>query len=901
MTVRDICDVAPDVDVPVDVCIVGSGPAGMTIAHELAAAGRRVTVLESGGVADAGEAGDLSEIESVGAPRVMDQELVRVRGLGGTSRVWSGRLATFDETDFRERSWVPGSGWPLTRDDVGRYFARAAGLLGGPVADNNAPSECHERATGVLPAFDPAVFRRYFWTFSSDPAGRGAFLWFGRDLDACRRSDIEFVVNATVTQLVPDPVQQKIASVEVSGPDRRIRTFVPNVVILAAGGIENPRLLLASDRVRTAGVGNQHDQVGRYLMDHPRGPVASYTGSAGDRVAQLLGNVQLEPISKVRDRRSATVGVALSPELQEAEGLLNCSMWVVPQRSPRDPLSSLQDIVTRRSGSSTLNDLRAAAAGAPVLAQGFLDVAVRGRSPRRLLERLDIYCMVEQGPDPLSRITLSSRRDRLGVPVARVDWKIGASEARTVRRAAGLFSSEMARLAHPVPELAPQIADDSVPFHFPDIAHPTGTTRMSASPGLGVVDQDCRVHGLENLYVAGSSVFPTSGHANPTQMIVAMALRLAHFVARAHAPKVVSVGRETTTVAPVPTESGSVAPASVGRVLVTGARGKVGRLLVTRLVERGYRVRALTSGAGDSVTGAPEAVVEWRTCDLALQQSFDDGVLDDVDAVVHLAALQRGEALQAVNVDATVALLDACERAGVALFCFLSSASVYGSPRVFSSTAEHAQTIDEHTPVERQYWTNAELQAYGRSKKAAEEGIVDRHKGITHCVVFRPTVIVDSADLQGRRAAIRRGPGLNPRALQLVHNEDVVSAILWALERTPSSAEAGVEIFNLADNDASCRHESDVKALLDGGGHRLARTSRGVLKVLYWCGSAARFYRGGPLRLPIGLASYPNERLLLEGFTFTRGMRAAWIGLDDADEPADATENDSATSESVRA
>lgn len=878
MTVRDIREVAPDVDVPVDVCVVGSGPAGMAIAHELAAVGRRVTVLESGGVADAGEAGDLGEIESVDAPRVMDQELVRVRGSGGTSRVWSGRLATFDETDFRERSWIPGSGWPLSRDDVGRYFAQAAMLLGGPVADNNARSKDHTQATEVLPAFDPAVFIRYFWTFSSAPGGRGDFLWFGRDLDGCRRSDIGFVVNATVTQLVPDPVQQRISAVEVSGPDLRIRRFVPDVVVLAAGGIENPSLLLASNRVHEAGIGNQHDQVGRYLMDHPRGPVASFTGVEGDRAARLLGNVQLAPITKLADRRTATVGVALSPELQEAEGLLNCSVWAVPQRSAKDPLWSLQKLLRRDPDSSALDDLRSVVEGTPVLAQGVVDTAVRGRSPRRVLDRLDIYSMVEQRPDPLSRITLSSRRDRLGVPLSCVDWKIGELEARTVRRAARLFAAEMTRLGHPVPELDLQIADESVPFHFPDIAHPTGTTRMSRDPRSGVVDENCRVHGLANLYVAGSSVFPTSGHANPTQMIVAMALRLADFVTRAHAPKPVSLRRD---VAALSTPDVDVRP-SAARVLVTGARGKVGRLLVTRLVETGYRVRALSSGPLESTEAASETAVQWVTCDLAAPGSFDDRLLDGVDAVVHLAAAQHGETVHALNVGSTVELVEACERTGVERFCFLSSASVYGSPRIFSRSTEDAPTLDERSAVERQYWTNPELRAYGSSKKAAEQAISGRSKGSCHCVVFRPTVIVDSIDVWSHRAAIRRGSALHPRALQLVHNEDVVSAILWALERKPApdagEARAAVEVFNLADNDASCSYESDVKVLLYGSGRGTARHLRAPLKVLYWLGSAARFYRGGALRLPLGLARYPNDRLLSEGFEFTQGMRSAWLG-----------------------
>lgn len=886
MTVHDICDVPADVDVPVDVCVVGSGPAGMTVARELAAAGRRVTVLESGGLADAGGAGDLSTIESVGAPRVMDQTLVRERGLGGTSRVWSGRLATFDEQDFRARSWVPLSGWPVDRADLSRYFGRSAEALGGPVADNNARSHQADRALGMLPAFDPAVFSPYFWTFSSDPDRPGDFLWFGRDADRCRRSDIEFVVNATVTQLVPDPVQNMIIAVEAAGPDHRTRTFVPHVVILCAGGIENPRLLLSSNRISDAGVGNRHDQVGRYLMDHPRGPVGSFSNADGDRVGRLLANVQLAAAGRISRRRSATVGLALSPRLQEAEQLLNCSLWAVPQRSPRDPLSSLLSLPRQRSVPSVVSHVARAARGAPGIVQGLLDTAVRHRSPRRLLDRLDLYCMVEQGPDPSSRITLSAQRDRLGVPIARVDWKIGAREARTVRRTAELFASEMKRLGQPVPDLADVIADASAPLGFPDIAHPTGTTRMSRDPVSGVVDENCRVHGIANLYVAGSSVFPTSGHANPTQMIVAMALRLADFVIRTHPPQAFATDGDRSA-----SEAEFTATAPIGRrVLVTGAGGKVGRLLLTRLVENGYQVRALTSRPREQATDRDEVVLEWVTHDLAAEP-IDNTLLDGVDAVVHLAAVQRGDTVQAVNVDATATLFEACERAGVPFFCHLSSISVYGSPQLWSTSTEHAATIDGRSPVERQYWTNADLRAYGESKIAAENAIRARHRGVTRCTVFRPTIIVDGADVEAHRAAIRRGTASNPRALQLVHNEDVVRAILWALERDAGS----FEVFNLADNDVACRYESDVEALVGGAGAHSGRTLRTFLKLAYWLGSAARFYRGGRLRLPLGLASYPNDKLISAGFRFTMGMRNAWLGRSESSGASSGFRDDTAS------
>jgi choline dehydrogenase-like flavoprotein len=143
------------------------------------------------------------------------------------------------------------------------------------------------------------------------------------------------------------------------------------------------------------------------------------------------------------------------------------------------------------------------------------------------MDDLTLECMIEQSPDPDSRVTLAERVDLFGMPLSRIKWRISELEARTGRRMARLFTDEMKRLGLPHPALLEMVTDESLPFRLPDVAHPTGATRMSARPAEGVVDGDCRVHGMSNLYIAGSSVFPTSGHANPTQMIIALAIRLA--------------------------------------------------------------------------------------------------------------------------------------------------------------------------------------------------------------------------------------------------------------------------------------------------------------------------------------------------------------------------------------
>ena len=219
-------------------------------------------------------------------------------------------------------------------------------------------------------------------------------------------------------------------------------------------------------------------------------------------------------------------GLRLSPEAQEREGLLNCAVWLSERVTHDDPWSALKRIL-RRNSSQPRRDAMTIASNLGLVLQGMRQGLRGGVIPRRL-EGLELNCTVEQRPDPDSRVVLSNRVDRHGVPLSRIDWRVNSHEQHTVRRTAKLVAMECARLGAPTPVLDEWVRDEApFPPSFQDVAHHMGTTRMSARPSDGVVDADCQVHGIRGLYVSGSSVFPTVGHANPTQMIVALAIRLA--------------------------------------------------------------------------------------------------------------------------------------------------------------------------------------------------------------------------------------------------------------------------------------------------------------------------------------------------------------------------------------
>ncbi|WP_067829092.1 GMC oxidoreductase [Nocardia inohanensis] len=513
-----------DSELTADVCVIGSGPAGSTLAAELAGCALRVLILESGGFELSPESDELNDMENVGAVRATPYRNARNRILGGSSHTWSGRCAPLDPLDYAARPWVPGSGWPIGTDQVEPYLDRAAAHLGLGPGGRFTDDRFWELADRTPPArqLDRSRLRPFFWQISKDPADPFDSKRFGAHLADIPAGNVRIALNATVVHIDTDPVGRQVVGLRVRDADGKPRSVHAQRIVLAAGGIENARLLLASNRELPAGVGNRHDMVGRYLLDHRCGVVGTLDPLSSAAARDRFGKY----VVKTRGGKHTFLhGVALSPEIQAEEGLLNCALWIQEVPAEDDPWESVKNLLR---GHMNLHDARAVASNPGLLLSGAKRRLIDHTGLPRKLELVELRCMVEQAPDPESRITLSDRVDRFGMPLPRVNWRLSAQEDRTVRRAAELLAGEFARLGFTPPELDDWVREDSsLPVRLTDWAHPTGATRMSADPRAGVVDADCRVHGMENLWIAGSSVFPTNGHANPTLTIVALAVRLA--------------------------------------------------------------------------------------------------------------------------------------------------------------------------------------------------------------------------------------------------------------------------------------------------------------------------------------------------------------------------------------
>lgn len=513
-----------------DVCIIGAGPAGLAIARELADTSCRVLMIESGGSEPSALTQDLDVTENIGANRQTDQTLVRARAFGGTSNLWNGRCGPLDASDLAPRDWVPLSGWPMTYAELAPYFLRAAGQLGLGAVAYDATLEARMPYGSPLPLTDSDALRPYLWQFSVDEHDSSVAMRCARNMQLHDPANLTVLLHATVTELVPDVSGGQIESLEIRSLTGRRATVRARVVVMCAGGIETPRLLLASRRILPDGVGNQHGLVGRHLLDHARCSVGELRLPQAERLRPALS---LQRIDVEGRPRYFLRGIALSDACQRREQLLGCGGWVHENEALDDPWSALKRL-RARDRDTTLRDLGVLVKHPWLLSQQLRRKLIERQPVLRKLASVELICDLEQDPDPDSRITLSDVSDALGMPRARIDWRISELQRYTVVRFAQHAAQAFARIGQDL-ALTPTIRDGHVDVaQLRDVAHPSGTTRMADSPLRGVVDGNGQVHGIDRLYIAGTSVFPTQGHVNPTLSLVALAIRVADQVKARH-------------------------------------------------------------------------------------------------------------------------------------------------------------------------------------------------------------------------------------------------------------------------------------------------------------------------------------------------------------------------------
>lgn len=515
--------------VDADVCIVGAGAAGITLARELMASQFDVCVLESGGDEPDAETQSLSAAEVTGHPYTPLAQN-RLRALGGTTAQWGGWCRPLDGIDFAHRPWVPHSGWPITPETLRPYCAQAQTLLQ-LGSCNFDPAYWSSKLRAQLLPLDPArVVSKIYQLSPPTRFGRR----YRQDLVAAR--NVRVFLHATALELEMaegSGIVKVIAAGCLTGTRFRVRS---RLFVLAMGGIECARLLLLSNRRQPAGMGNEHGLVGRFFMEHIHfdgGELA--LRRPGLATAGLYDHTW----------RPAVARLFLSDEVQRQEDLLHHNAMLEPLFAPEHQSAAQwmqRNLLRLRRRAIAYPSVRDGLAVTAPLIQSGVHWAARltGRMPA--FRRTRLRFTLEQTPNPDSRVLLGDRCDAFGLPQARLHWQTAPADRATYEKSRALLGAAFAQAG--IGDLAetPTVADAGwPPLPLQGMyGHHMGTTRMSANPRQGVVDANCSVHTAPNLYIASGAVFATSGSGTPTYTIVALALRLADHLKRVAATSALS-------------------------------------------------------------------------------------------------------------------------------------------------------------------------------------------------------------------------------------------------------------------------------------------------------------------------------------------------------------------------
>ena len=535
----------------VRVCIIGAGAAGITLACELDGCGHKVLLLEAGGLRPTAATQDYY-VGAANPPHPKSSEWRRVV-FGGTTSVWGGRCVPFDPIDFEPRAYVTNSGWPISYGEIARYYPHAlqycdAGEFDFTATgsiDHGVPTVSGWTPDGVV---DNDLIERY-----SPPTRFGK-----RYRSALRASrNVTVILGARCTGLSKAAGDDRIEGVEVVLQSGKRRVIRADIVVMAMGGIETARMLLASDR-NGSGFGNRTDRVGRFYACH--------LGTVVGKFVPLHGKVAFD-FEKTRDGMYCRRKFQFTPAAQQAHRLLNTAFRLhFPAYSDAAHKSSVMSAIYLAKSmlipeyrnileynaehlavkSPSRQHWRNVAMGIPQVLRFGLDWAFRIHLARRempypLVESqngsypLEFNC--EQTPMESSRIMLLSDRDRHAIPRVRIDWRRSDEDIASIHRGFVVLREALSRTGVCRLEFDDDKLRERLASAAPVWSHHLGTARMAVSPRNGVVDANCAIFDLPNVYVASSAVFPTGSHANPTLTIVALSLRMAaHLLGRLHAP-----------------------------------------------------------------------------------------------------------------------------------------------------------------------------------------------------------------------------------------------------------------------------------------------------------------------------------------------------------------------------
>ncbi|GAB5554551.1 MAG: GMC family oxidoreductase [Saprospiraceae bacterium] len=490
-----------------DICIVGAGAAGISMALDWMDTPYKVILLEGGGFEYDEKVQELFAGKTTGQ-KYFPLKASRLHYFGGTTGHWAGMCSTFDPIDFQKRDWVPNSGWPITKKDLDPFYEKANKVLKlGPY--DYSYDYWNQELPNLTPLpLDEKVIWNKMWQFTVAAYNR---LYRETIINA---KNIHLYTYANAVNIKANESVSEITEIVVKNYAGKTHTVKAKHFILACGTIQNARMLLASNSQAARGLGNDNDLVGRYFQEHLE--VASAE-------LWLAKPFPTDLYSWQYGVTKASAELAFTPEIQAKEKILNGTASLQPlsvakHQKPR--METWQDGDPRKSAENTFNQ--------------WGEAAEKAKKEKGNIERAyQLNTRIEQAPNPNSRVTLGTEKDELGVPRANLHWELTALDKHSVRKMYQILGQQIgiAGIGRvKLLEFLQDLNDDTFPDSTNGGWHHMGTTRMADDPKQGVVDANCQVHGIANLYVAGAACYATSGAPNPTLTLTALSLRLSDYL-----------------------------------------------------------------------------------------------------------------------------------------------------------------------------------------------------------------------------------------------------------------------------------------------------------------------------------------------------------------------------------
>jgi choline dehydrogenase-like flavoprotein len=507
--IDDLLKDAPPSGFVADICIVGAGAAGITLAVELARKGKKVLLLEGGGPIREDSSQSLYDSEIAGLPH-RGIHTGRIRVKGGTTVRWGGQILELSPLDFSARTGIPESGWPFPKTELTSFYERALQLEG---LANVERSDAAVWRDLKLPFTQFDALESYLSRWCPEPN-------FARLHHKALRThpNIHLWLHANAVELITEgDATTGLRCRTLSGIEA---TFHARRYIFCLGGIESCRFFL---QPRAGGLPwNRSDLLGRHFQDHIDCNAAGIHPHDLHQFHDLFDPIITRGFKYLPKLR-------LLPEVQQNLGTLNIGSTMAFEDTGKVRMQAkhtIRNLLRGRISEVTRDNLRHTAKHIPMLLHQAWRYKIQRRAfaPPEVRIFLRIHC--EQEPTSQSSITLSDQRDPLGLLRARLDWQISERELETIRQYVVVAQRSLSSVADVIPD--PDLLSGNPNFltRCDDSNHHMGSMRMSTSDTTGVVDPNLLLYGLNNIYICSSAVFPCSGFSNPTHTVLALAVRL---------------------------------------------------------------------------------------------------------------------------------------------------------------------------------------------------------------------------------------------------------------------------------------------------------------------------------------------------------------------------------------